>query len=87
MQVGLGDALLAGAALMWSLQTVRLGFYCPFCPTIKLAIVNFAFTFLFAVLWVSIDASILLGSRQSLVQLWPGCGFPLHASFGIATIF
>ena len=67
---------------MWSLQTVRLGYYCPFCPTIKLAIVNFAFTFLFAVLWVTIDASVLLSTQQSLIQLWPGCGLPLVAPFG-----
>ena len=80
MQVGLGDALLAGAALMWSLQTVRLGFYCPFCPTIKLAIINFAFTFLFAGLWIAIDISLLFHSHQSLLQLWPGC-VPMLATF------
>ncbi|KAK9830070.1 hypothetical protein WJX72_009582 [[Myrmecia] bisecta] len=72
-----GDALIAGAALIWSLQTVRYGRYAPHCASVPLSAIVFTATALLSVLWVAADLVLITSRGQPASTIWPGYRDPV----------
>lgn len=73
-----GDILIIIAAVLWSVQTVRMGKHAPKFPPIKLAKFQLATMSFFSALWVARDAVSASASGASLESLWGGYDQPLN---------
>lgn len=72
LDISVGDACIILAAVLWSVQTVRMGKHAPKFRAIPLAKFQLATMALFSTAWLATDAFTTTSQGSSLDALWGG---------------
>lgn len=72
-----GDLALLGAAIMWSVQTVRLGKYTRSFPPLALAAAQMTSMAVLSDIWLATDILDAVQSGAPAISIWEDCRQPL----------
>jgi drug/metabolite transporter (DMT)-like permease len=73
-----GDGLLIGAALLWSIQTVRLGRHAAKFEPLAMAAASMTAMAVLSDVWLAADVSSAVISGKPADSVWAGCRVPLN---------